>query len=80
MVPKSAVIRRDTDFVVFVKRGEEYKEQKVEITATDYGFHVIEGLEEGDEVCLQHPYDDLKLQLPDFSTSPSSSRRPRFVF
>ena len=80
VVPKSAVIRRDTDFVVFVKRGKEYVEEKVGIADTDYGFHVIEGLEEGDEVCLQHPYDELKLHLPDFSTPPSSTRRPRFVF
>ena len=80
VVPKSAVIKKDSDFVVFVKRGEEYVEKKIRISGTDYGFYVIEGVEEGDEVCLQHPYDELKLHLPDMSTPPAPTQRPRFVF
>ena len=80
VVPKSAVIKKDSDFVVFVKRGEEYVEEKVRISGTDYGFYVIEGVEEGVEVCLQHPYDELKLHLPDLSTPPAPTQRPRFVF
>lgn len=80
VVPSSAVIKKDADFVVFVKRGEEFVQQKVEISETDYGFLVIEGVRDGDEVALHHPYNELELHLPDFSSPPVSTRRPRFVF
>lgn len=77
VVPKSAVIKQETEFIVFVRQAEKYVERKIKILESDYGFHVVEGLREGDEVCLQHPYEKQKLHLPDFSapSAPTQGRR-----
>lgn len=77
VVPKSAVIKKETDFTVFIRQGDGYVERPVKIVDSDYGFHVVEGLKEGDAVCLQHPYEKQKLHLPDFSapSAPTQGRR-----
>ncbi|HUV13812.1 MAG TPA: efflux RND transporter periplasmic adaptor subunit, partial [Acidobacteriota bacterium] len=79
LLPKSAVFRRDSTWFVFVKSGEEYIEKEVQVLASDHGFYLLEGLEEGKQVCLQHPFEDEKLVLPDFNAPPAAVRRQRFV-
>ncbi len=79
VVPKSAVFKKESDFVVFVKQGDKYNENKVKILDTDHGFHVIEGTREGDEICLRHPYQKQKLHLPDFSAPSAATQNRRFV-
>jgi len=79
LLPKSAVFRRDSTWFVFVKSGEEYVEREVQVLASDHGFYLLEGLEEGKQVCLQHPFEDEKLVLPDFNAPPAAVRQQRFV-
>jgi hypothetical protein len=79
VVPKSAVFKKESEFVVFVKHADKYNEQKVKILDTDHGFHVIDGAREGDEVCLRHPYEKQKLHLPDFSAPSAATQNRRFV-
>ncbi len=79
LLPKSAVFRRDSTWFVFVKSGEEYVEREVKMLAGDHGFYLLEGLEEGKQVCLQHPFEDQKLVLPDFNAPPAAVRQQRFV-
>lgn len=78
-VPKSAVIKKEADFVVFLKEGESYREQKVTLVDSDYGFYVIEGVEEGREICLQHPFEKQRLHLPDFSGPSTPTQMRRFI-
>ena len=80
VLPKSAVIKRESDFVVFVTDGtEKYREIPVKILDSDHGFFLVEGIQAGQEVCLRHPYDDQTLHLPDFNAPSSASRSERFV-
>ncbi len=79
LLPKSAVFRRDGTWFVFVKSGEEYIEREVQVLAGDHGFYLLEGLEEGKQICLQHPFEDQKLVLPDFNAPPAAVRQQRFV-
>ncbi|HEV8132201.1 MAG TPA: efflux RND transporter periplasmic adaptor subunit [Acidobacteriota bacterium] len=79
VVPKSAIFKKESDFVVFVKRGDQYNERKVRILDTDHGFHVIDGPQEGDEICLQHPFEKQKLHLPDFSAPSAATQGRRFM-
>lgn len=79
LLPKSAVFRRDGTWFVFVKGEEEYVEREVQVLASDHGFYLLEGLEEGRQVCLQHPFEDQKLVLPDFNAPPAAVRQQRFV-
>ena len=79
ILPKSAVIKKDSAFVVFLREGEEYREVSVEIVASDHGFYEVNGVEEGAEVCLRHPYEDRQLVLPDFSAPRAPTRMQRYV-
>lgn len=78
VLPKSALIAKDATFTVFVQESDDYREQPVEILASDYGFSVVKGLEEEDIVCLQHPYESQQLVLPDFSAPSSQTQSRRF--
>ncbi|HSR53883.1 MAG TPA: efflux RND transporter periplasmic adaptor subunit [Acidobacteriota bacterium] len=76
VLPKSAVTKKEKDFLVYVQQGEEFEERKVTIVESDHGFYLVEGLEEGVVVALRNPKGDDQLHLPDFSApSRSSSRR-----
>ena len=80
VVPKSAVIKKEDGFVLFVKRSEgEYAEVPVIIRASDHGFFLVDGLAAGQEVCLRHPYSDQELRLPDFNAPAGGARSERFV-
>jgi multidrug efflux pump subunit AcrA (membrane-fusion protein) len=77
ILPKSAIIKKENSFVVYVRDDEDYQEYPVHILASDHGFYEIDGIEEGAEVCLQHPFEDSQLMLPDFSAprTPTQSQR-----
>jgi multidrug efflux pump subunit AcrA (membrane-fusion protein) len=78
VVPKSAVIKKDAAFLVYVRSGQEYRERPVKIVDGDYGFYVLDGVREGESVCLQHPFEKQKLHLPDFSAPAASTQGRRF--
>ncbi len=80
VLPKSAVIEKETEFFVFTQEGADYEERKIKILAADYGFFVVEGIKDGTVVCLQHPYEKLKLHLPDFNAPAAPTQERRFVF
>ncbi|MEE8587632.1 MAG: efflux RND transporter periplasmic adaptor subunit [Acidobacteriota bacterium] len=79
IVPKCAIIRKDTEFVAFVKQGREFVETKVEILESDHGFYVVGGLQKGSELALRHPYEVQSLHLPDFNAPAARSQSRRFI-
>jgi len=79
LLPKSAVSKKENAFVVYLREDGEYREHPVEIRASDHGFYEIDGIEEGAEVCLQHPFEDRQLMLPDFSAPRAPTQRQRYV-
>ncbi|MDE2924967.1 MAG: efflux RND transporter periplasmic adaptor subunit [Acidobacteriota bacterium] len=79
VIPRSAVIKKDSEFVVFVREGGEYLEKRIEIVDSDFGFHVVQGLAAGTRICLRHPLEDQRLHLPDFSSPTASTQRRRYV-
>lgn len=79
VIPRSAVIKKDSEFVVFVREGGEYLEKKIEIVDSDFGFHVVQGVAAGTRICLRHPLEDQRLHLPDFSSPTASTQRRRYV-
>ncbi|HXK60908.1 MAG TPA: efflux RND transporter periplasmic adaptor subunit [Acidobacteriota bacterium] len=80
VVPRSAVIKKGNESIVFVKENGSYSERKVTIQDADYGFYLLDGLRGGEEVCLQHPFEKQKLRLPDFSApAPAATRGRRFA-
>jgi multidrug efflux pump subunit AcrA (membrane-fusion protein) len=79
ILPKSAVIKQDNAFVVYVREKDDYREHPVKILASDHGFYEIDGIDEGAEVCLQHPFEDRQLVLPDFSAPRAPTQSQRYV-
>lgn len=79
VIPRSAVIKKDSEFVVFVREGGEYLEKPIEIVDSDFGFHLVQGLAAGTQICLRHPREDQRLHLPDFSSPTASTQRRRYV-
>lgn len=79
LLPKSAVIKRDNAFFVYIRKGDDYQELPVKILASDHGFYEIDGIDEGLEVCLQHPFEDRQLVLPDFSAPRAPTQSQRYV-
>lgn len=77
VLPRCAVVKKDSAFTVFVKGGPKgYTERTVTLRDGDHGFFVVEGLREGEKVCLRHPFEKQKLRLPSFNApSTTSSRR-----
>ncbi len=80
VLPRSAVFVEGSRTFVFVTGSSpEYEERDVDIVAGDHGFYVVEGLEEGMEVCLRHPLRGDEIVLPDFSTPTGTTRDSEFV-
>ena len=80
VLPRSAVFADGSRTFVFVATGSaEYQERDVNIIASDHGFHVVKGLEEGMEVCLRHPLRGDEMALLDFSTPAGATRDSEFV-
>ena len=77
VLPSSSIIKDEASWIAFVVKQDEYREVEVTVVATDHGFLLVEGLEEGATVCLKHPHEDEELILPDFSapSAPTSSGR-----
>lgn len=67
ILPKSAVIKKEDRFLVFVQEGGKFVEKEVHISDSDHGFYVVEGIEDGNRVALRHPYEEQQLHLPDFN-------------
>ena len=80
VLPRSAVFAEGSRTFAFVTgSSSEYEERDVNIVASDHGFYVVEGLEEGMEVCLRHPLRGDEIVLPDFSTPTGATRDSEFV-
>ena len=80
VLPRSAVFSDGSRTFVFVPTdNSEYQDQEVKIVSSDHGFHVVEGLEDGTEVCLRHPDQGDEMALPDFSTPTGATRASEFV-
>jgi HlyD family secretion protein len=79
VLPKSALRRTDEGWSVFLSQAGDYVERPVDILGSDHGFHLVAGLEEGDLVCLRHPFEKEHLVLPDFSAPSAPVRTQRFV-
>ena len=80
VLPRSAVFSDGSRTFVFVPTdNSEYQDQEVKIVSSDHGFHVVEGLEDGTEVCLRHPDQGDEMALPNFSTPTGATRASEFV-
>ena len=79
VLPKSAVVKKDDTFVVFLRENTEYVEKEVKILDSDHGFYVVAGISEGAEVCLRHPFEDENLHLPDFNAPTAATQQRRFA-
>jgi hypothetical protein len=79
VLPKGAVLKQEKGWIVYLSKEGSYHEQKVDIISSDHGFYLLSGLQEGDVVCLQHPFEKQKLVLPDFSAPATASQTTRFV-
>ena len=79
VLPKSAVFKEENQFMVFLKEGEEFKENPIRIVDSDHGFYVIEGVEAGHEVSLRNPFRRQDLHLPDFSGPTTANQNRRFI-
>lgn len=79
VVPKSAVFKEDDQLYLFVEEGESYERIDIEILESDHGFYLIDGAEAGSRVCLRHPFEKEKLQLPDFNAPAAASSQRRFT-
>ncbi len=79
LLPKSAVIKKDSSFLVYVREKDDYREHPVNILASDHGFYEVDGIDEGTEVCLKHPFEDRQLVLPDFSAPRAPTQSQRYV-
>ena len=80
VLPRSSVFADGSRTFVFVTAdGSIHREQDVTIVASDHGFHVVDGLDEGVEVYLRHPLREDEIALPDFSTPAGSTRDSEFV-
>ncbi len=79
VLPKSALRRTDEGWSVFLSQAGDYVERPVDVLGSDHGFHLVAGLEEGDLVCLRHPFEKDRLVLPDFSAPSAPVQTQRFV-
>lgn len=50
LLPKNAIVKRDSKQYVFIKSGKEYEPSEVKALRVPDGYNIIEGLQEGDEV------------------------------
>ncbi|MFO7936400.1 MAG: hypothetical protein R6V06_02195 [Kiritimatiellia bacterium] len=57
-IPVEAVFEEEGDYFVYMRSGEKFSRQIVELgKSTDKYVHILKGLNAGDEVCLYSPYD-----------------------
>jgi multidrug efflux pump subunit AcrA (membrane-fusion protein) len=79
VIPKSAVFKEEQGFRVYIEEGSDYSARDIEIQDSDHGFFVVSGVEEGERLCLRHPFEKEKLRLPDFNAPTAATRTRRFV-
>ncbi len=79
VVPSGAVTQREKekDSVVYVKKGDRFDPKPVKTGLSSHGEAIIlDGVEEGELIALQNPYETRKLYLPDFSKGAASQQGP----
>jgi len=80
IVPSSAVSILDNESVVYVKEGEDFVAQSVEMGLGSHGEAVIVGgIEEGTKIALRNPEGTRQLYLPDFSKGAASSEQDMII-
>ncbi len=79
IVPKSAVIRKDEEFAVYLAKAEEFERRLIEIVDSDHGFYIIQGVSGGDRLALRNPFEDQQLHLPDFNAPAARTSGRRFI-
>ena len=80
VVPKCSVIKKDSKFSVFVRNAAGgWDERPVTIRNSDYGFYVVDGVKEGEWICLRHPYEKQELRLPSANAAAPGGGMRRFV-
>ena len=79
VLPKSAVFKEESRFLVFVQENGEFQEQTVKIVDSDHGFYVVDGVGSGDVISLRHPFQSQQLHLPDFSGPATANQNRRFI-
>jgi multidrug efflux pump subunit AcrA (membrane-fusion protein) len=70
VVPSGAVTYREKekDNLVYVKKGNKFEPKTVKTGLSSHGEAIIiSGVEDGELIALQNPYESRKLYLPDFS-------------
>jgi len=77
VVPASAVTSKDTENLVYVREGDNFKARAVELGSSTHGQAIIlKGVNEGELLALRNPFETRKLALPDFSKGGSNRRGP----
>lgn len=79
VAPKNAVIKKDGEVYVYVKQGEDFTQKTVKILDSDHGFYILEGVEDGDEVAMRNPFEEMELHLPDFNAPSTATQSRRFI-
>jgi multidrug efflux pump subunit AcrA (membrane-fusion protein) len=79
VLPRSSLSKKDESWVVYVSERAGYREQTVEIVGSDHGFYLVKGIDPGTQVCLRDPFQNQKLNLPDFNAPAAPARQERFV-
>jgi multidrug efflux pump subunit AcrA (membrane-fusion protein) len=78
-VPESAVTRKGSENLVYIRRGEDFVTRSVEIAPGPHGQTVVlNGIKDGEIVALKNPHETRKAFLPDFSKASANmdSRSP----
>ena len=76
VVPASAVAVQNNQSVVFVKKGDDFVPQPVDMGLGAHGEAVIiDGIEEGTQIALRNPEGTRQLYLPDFNKGGASSEQ-----
>jgi HlyD family secretion protein len=78
-VPKSAVFKKEAGFSAYFAQDDDYIERAVQVIDSDHGFYIIGGAQEGERICLRHPFEKQRLQLPDFSAPSMATQTRRFT-
>ena len=79
VVPSGAVTYREKekDNLVYVKKGNKFEPKPVQTGLSSHGEAIIlGGVEDGELIALQNPYETRKLYLPDFSKGSATQQGP----
>ncbi|MEJ2108908.1 MAG: HlyD family efflux transporter periplasmic adaptor subunit [Acidobacteriota bacterium] len=81
VIPSSAVAIQGNESIVFVKDGDDFTAQPVQMGLGTHGEAVIiDGIEEGTQIALRNPKETRQLTLPDFNKGGSSQGMEMMMF